>query len=327
MRRRDFITLLSSAATWPLVARAQRAEVRRLGVLSLGVPTDAFSEKNIAAFVQSLNSSGWKDGANLAINWRWYGSDAALAERQAAEIVAMKPDVIFAVGNPSVEKVRLQTKSIPVVFTLVSDPVGMGYVDSLARPGGNVTGFMTYDPPIYTKQLQMLTQITPPVRTVAILYNPQTAPYASQMLAAMEPAAQSMGVTLRPAPCHDETGIEAVMISLSQGGGGLLTIAEIFNQLHGQAIGRLALKYKIPAIVFTPQMIESGGLIAYAVDFPDLFARSATYIDRILKDERPADLPVQAPTKFKLTINLKTAKTLNVTIPAAALATADEVIE
>jgi putative ABC transport system substrate-binding protein len=326
MRRREFIFGGSAAVAWPRATRAQRAALRRLGVLSLGVPTDDFGKKNTAAFVESLNSLGWKDGANLVTDWRWYGTDAALAERQAAEIVAIKPDVIFAAGNPSVEKVRLQTKSIPVVFTLVSDPVGMGYVDSLARPGGNVTGFMTYDPPIYAKQLQMLTQITPPVRTVAVLYNPQTAPYASHMLAAMEPAAQSMGVTLRPAPCHDEPGIEAVMSSLAQGGG-LLTIAETFNQLHGQMIGSLALKYKIPMIVFTPQMIESGGLISYALDFPDLFARSATYVDRVLKGERPTDLPVQAPTKFKLTINLKTAKALNVTIPPAPLATADEVIE
>src|SRR5262249_24162134 len=161
-------------------------------------------------FLRGLSALGWAEGGNLAIDWRWYGTDTALAERQAAEIVAMKPDVIFAASNPALEKVRAQTKSIPVVFCLISDPIGMGYVDSLARPGGNATGFMTYDPPIYTKQLQMLTQITPPARTVAVLYNPQTGTYASRMLAAMEPAARSMGVTLPDAPCHDDAEIEAV---------------------------------------------------------------------------------------------------------------------
>jgi putative ABC transport system substrate-binding protein len=307
---------------------SSRAAVRRLGVLSLGVPTLDFFKDNAATFVRSLSALGWKEGENLAIDWRWYGTDAELAERQAAELIALKPDVIFAPGNPSVEKLQAQTKSVPVVFTLVSDPVGMGYVNSLAHPGGNVTGFMTYDPPIYTKQLQMLTQITPPARTVAVLYNPKTAPYASRLLAAMEPAAQSMGVTLRDSPCHDEAGIEALMVSLAQAGGaGLLTIAEVFNQTHGLAIVGLALKYKIPTNVFAPQMIQGGGLISYAVDFPDLFVRSATYVGRILKGEKPADLPVQAPTKFKLTINLKTAKALNVTIAPALLDTADEVIE
>jgi putative ABC transport system substrate-binding protein len=326
--RREFITLLGGVAAWPLAARAQRTAVRRLGFLSLGVPTDDFNKSNTAAFMQGLGALGWKEGVNLAIDSRWYGTDTALAERQAAEIVAMNPDVIFAIGNSSVEKIRLQTKTIPIVFTLVSDPVGMGYVDGLAHPGGNVTGFMTYDPPIYTKQLQMLTQITPPATTVAVLYNPQTAPYASRMLAAMQAATQSMGVTLRDAPCHDDAGIEAVVASLAKGnGGGLLTIAEVFNQMHGPIIASLALKYKIPTVVPVPQMIQSGGLIAYSIDFTDLFARSAAYVDRILRGERPTDLPVQAPTKFKLTINLRTARAINVMVLPALLSLADEVIE
>jgi putative ABC transport system substrate-binding protein len=174
----------------------------------------------------------------------------------------------------------------------------------------------------------MLTQITPPARTVAVLYNPQTGTYASRMLAAIEPAARSMGVTLRDAPCHDDADIEAVMVSLAQAdSGGLLTIAEPFTQAHGLAIVNLALKYKIPTNVFTPQMIEGGGLISYAIDFPDLFARSAVYVDRVLRGEKPRDLPVQAPSKFKLTINLKTAKALNVTITSSLLGIADEVIE
>jgi putative tryptophan/tyrosine transport system substrate-binding protein len=330
LRRREFITLVGGAAIIrPIAASAQqKGGMRRLGFLSVGVPNDAFGKNNTDAFLQGLGALGWREGVNLQIDWRWYSADAALAERQAAELVALKPDVLLAGGNPAVEKLRKQTVAIPVVFALVSDPVGMGYVESLAHPGGNMTGFMSYDPLLYTKQLQMLTEITPPAKIVAVLYNPQTAPYASRMLRAMEGAAKSMGVTLRDAPCYDDAGIEAVLAALAQeDSGGLLTIAEIFNQMHGEAITTLALKYKIPTNVFSRQLVESGGLISYAIDFPDLYRRSAAYVDRILKGEKPADLPVQAPTKFKLTINLRTAKALGRTMPLSLLAIADEVIE
>jgi putative tryptophan/tyrosine transport system substrate-binding protein len=200
VRRRDLITLLSSAAAWPLAARSQQAQkMQRLGFLSVSLPDDSFGQSFIAAFQQGLGAHGWKEGVNLHIDWRWYGANAALAERQAAELIALKPDVLLAGGNPAVEKFRQQTKTIPVVFALVSDPVGMGYVEGLAHPGGNITGFMSYDPAIYTKQLQMFTEITPPATTVAVIYNPQTAPYASRMLEAMQGAANSLGVTLRDA--------------------------------------------------------------------------------------------------------------------------------
>jgi len=329
MKRRELLTLLGSAAAWPLVARAQQpARMQRLGFLSLGLPNDAFSRANIAAFLQGLAALGWKEGFNLLIDWRWYAADAAAAGRQAAELITLKPDVLFAAGNPAVEKIRQQTKTIPVVFTLVSDPVGMGYVDNLAHPGCNITGFMTYDPPIYTKQLQMLTELSPPATTVAVIYNPETAPYANHMVQAMEEAAKSIGVAVRNAPCRDDVGIESVMVSLAQGGGGgLLAIAEIFNMMHRQVIGNLAIKYKIPTIVFSPEMIASGGLISYAIDFPDLFTRSASYVDRILKGGKPVDLPVQAPTKFRLTINLRTARALGLTVPLTLQAAADEVVE
>jgi putative ABC transport system substrate-binding protein len=329
MRRREFIAFAGAVLSWPRSVRAQQKELaRRLGVLSLGLSSDVFSNDNTKAFMQELGTRGWKEGVNLHVDWRWHGADAALAERQAAELIALEPDGIFAVGNPAVEKVRQQTKTIPMVFTLVSDPVGMGYVESLAHPGGKITGFMTYDPPIYTKQLQMLTEITPPAKTVAVLYNPQTAPYAGRMLRAMEGAARSLGVTLRDAPCHDEAGIEATMTALAQAGnGGLLAIAEVFNVIHRQAIATLALKYKIATHVFTPQMIESGGLMAYVIDYPDLFRRSAVYMDRIFRGEVPANLPVQAPTKFHLTINLRTAKALGLVVSPTLLATADEVVE
>ena len=330
MRRRDFTKgVVGSLVAWPLAASAQSQNgTRRLGFLCVGVSSDAFGNNIQVAFTQGLHVLGWNEDINLHIDWRWYGANSVLAERQAAELVALKPDILLAGGNPAVEKIRQQTKTIPVVFALVSDPVGMGYVDSLARPGGDITGFMSYDPALYTKQLQFFTQITPPALTVAVIYNPQTAPYAGHMLQAMKEVAGSIGVTLRDAPCRNDADIETVIATLAQeGSGGLLPIAEIFNQMHGKTIGALSLKYKVPAVVFTPQMMEGGGLISYATDFPDLFRRSADYVDRILKGEKPANLPVQAPTKYKLTINLRTAKALGRTIPTALLATADDVIE
>jgi putative ABC transport system substrate-binding protein len=319
--------LLGSAAAWPILAHAQQQrDRRRLGVLSLGLPDDAFGRNNTTAVLQGLDALGWKDGVNLQIDWRWYGADAALAERQAAELIALKPDVIVAGGNPAVEKLRQQTKAIPVVFALISDPVGLGYVDSLAHPGGNLTGFESYTPPIYTKELQMLTQITPPASSVAILYNPATAPYASRMVRAMEDAARSIGVTVRDAPCHDDAGIEAVFTALPRGGG-LLALGDIFTQVHREAIASLALRYNVPTLGNTRQIAESGALISYVLDIPDLFRRSTGYVDRILKGAKPADLPVQAPTKIELLINLKTAKALGIGIPPTLLALADEVIE
>ena len=327
--RRQFISALAGAVgAWPLAAGAQQGGVRRLGVLAIGLENDAFSKANIDVFSQALGTLSWKVGVNLQIDWRWYGADAALAERQAAELVALKPEVILAAGNPAVEKVRQQTKSIPVVFTLVSDPVGLGYVESLAHPGRDITGFMSYEPSNYTKQLQMLTEITPPAATVAVLYNPATATYGSRMVRAIEDGAKSIGVTVRDAPCHDDAGIEATMVALAQsGGGGLVALGDIFNLLHREAIAALALKYKVPTVVPARQSLESGGLMTYSIDIPDLFRRSATYVDRILKGEKPADLPVQAPTKFELRINLKTAKALGVTVSDKLLGTADEVIE
>jgi putative ABC transport system substrate-binding protein len=205
----------------------------------------------------------------------------------------------------------------------------MGYVESLAHPGGTTTGFTSFDPPNYTRQLQLFTEITPPAATVAILYNPETAPYAGRMLRAMDGAANSMGVVLRDSPCRDDAGIEVVMAGLTQasGGGGLLALGDVFNQVHRAVIITLALKYKIPTSVNTREMMERGGLMSYIIDIPDLYRRSAAYIDRVLKGEKPADLPVQNPIKFVLMINLKTAKALGVTIAPHLLNNADEVIE
>ena len=278
--------------------------------------------------MQGLDALGWREGVNLQIDWRWYGADAALAERQTMELIALQPDVILAGGNPAVEKIRQQSTTVPVVFALISDPVGLAYVNSLAHPGGNFTGFESYTPPIYTKELQMLTEIAPPATTVAIVYNPATAPYAPEIIRTMQDAAQSIGVTLRDAPCRDESGIEAVMAALPHGGGGgLLALGDIFNQVHREAIAALGLKYKVSTLGNTRQIAESGALMAYALDIPDLYRRSAAYVDRILRGERAADLPVQAPTKFELLINLKSAKALGIQVPPGLLSIADEVIE
>jgi putative ABC transport system substrate-binding protein len=328
MQRRNFVKLVGGSALWPLAAQAQQPAMRRLGMLILGAPDDSFGKGIATTFTGELASLGWHEGANLRIDWRWYGADAALAERQARELLALGPDALVAGGNPAVEVLRRQTKSIPVVFAVISDPVGMGYAASLAHPGGNLTGFSSYDPPVYTKEFQMLTEITPPASTIAALYNPATAPYASRMVGAVQAGAKSLGVVVRDAPCHDEAGIEAVMISLAQGGnGGLVALGDIFTQVHREAITGLALKYKIPTVVNTRQIAESGGMIGYVLDIPDLFNRAAVYVDRVLKGAKPADLPVQLPNKFELIINLKTAKSLGVKIPPSLIATADRVIE
>jgi putative ABC transport system substrate-binding protein len=330
MRRRDVIKVIAgSAAAWPLAVNAQQpSATRRLGFLGIGLENDPFAKANASAFTEALDRLGWKEGANLHIDWRWYGADAALAGRQAIELLALKPDVVFAGGNPAVEAFQRQDKSIPMVFALVSDPVGMHYVDSLSRPGGNTTGFASYDPPIYTKQLQLFTQISPAATTVAALYNPETATYAGQMLRAMEAGAKSLGVSLRDAPCRDDAGIETVMAAVARdGGGGVLALGDIFNLQHRQTIMALAFKYRIPTVVPARQMLEAGGLLAYSIDIPDLFRSAATYVDRILKGAKPTDLPVQTPTKFELRVNLKTAKTLGIIVSDRLLATADEVIE
>ena len=328
--RRTFISLLGgTAVAWPLAARAQQPDrVRQIGFLSTGLASDPLTKSNATAFLLGLDALGWKEGVNLHIDWRWGSADAPLMAHQAAELVALAPDVLLAGGNSAVEQLRQQTSTIPVVFALVSDPVGMGYVQSLAHPGGNITGFSSYDPPIYTKQVQMLTEITPPAATVAVLYNPETAPYAGRMVRAMDDVAKSLGVVLRDAPCHDEGAIQAMMSALDRDGrGGVLVLGDVFNQVHRLAIITLALKYRIPTVVPLRQYTESGGLMSYSVDIPDLYRRSTNYVDRILKGEKPSDLPVQLPTKFEMAINLKTAKTLGVTIPPSLLASADEVIE
>jgi putative ABC transport system substrate-binding protein len=289
---------------------------------------DAQGQINTAALVQRLGALGWKEGGNLRVEWRQTGGDSALYERYAAELVALAPDVLLAANALSVEALRRQTRTTPIVFIDIADPVGLGFVANLARPGGNITGFSAYDPPMAGKWIQMLTQITPPVAHVAVLYNPDTTPYAGLMLQAIEAAATSLAVTARAAPIHDEAEIEMVMTALRrEGHGGLLILPEQFTVVHRAAIVSLAARYRLPAVYPFGFFAAIGGLMSYGLDQADLFQRAATYVDLIFKGAKPGDLPVQAPTKFATALNLKTAKALGVTIAPSLLATVDEVIE
>ena len=329
MSRREFVGLAVGAAVgWPIAARGQaRDGTRRLGVL-MGGSDDPLGRARAAALVQGLSALNWDDSGNLRIDWRWAGGDPVLYERYAGELIALDPEVLVAWSSPSVAALRRQTSTIPIVLVNVTDPVGQGFVESLARPGGNITGFTDYDPPMAGKWLGMLTQITPPVARVAVVFNPATAPFAGLMLRVIEESAASLGVAVRAAPCRDDDEIEAVMAGLArEERGGLLVLPENFMVTHRVAVITLAAKYRLPAVYPYRSFTAIGGLMSYGIDPNDLFRRAASYVDLILKGAKPADFPVQNPNKFELVINLKTANTLGITIAPSLLDHADEVIE
>ena len=327
--RRQFITLLGGAAVvGPLAARAQQAErVRRIGVLMGAVESDPARQSQLAAFRGALAKLGWREGSNLGIEVRW-GGDPELCARYAAELVALGPEVILADASPSVEALQRQTRTIPIVFVTVADPVGQGFVANLAHPGGNITGFSVFDAPMASKWLEMLTQITPPVTRVAMLFNPATTPYANLILQAMEEAAPSFAVAVRAAPVNSDFEVDAMMAALArEGRGGVLVLTSIFTATNRDAIIALAARHRLPAVYAFPFFAEAGGLMSYGVDVADVHRRAADYVNRILNGDKPGDLPVQTPTKFHLVINLKTARALDITVATSLLATADEVIE
>ena len=328
-RRAVLAAVVGSVMSGPLAAQMPRRDgMRRLGVLMANPADDPLAETYVAALTKGLKALGWSEGGNLRVDWRWTGGDVALFDRYAAELVALGPDVLLAQSSPSVAALKRQTGTIPIVFTMVSDPVGQGFVDSLAHPGGNVTGFSDFNALISGKWLEILTQMTPPVARVAVLYNPATAPYAGVMMRAIEEAAPSFAVTAHASPCHDDAGIEAMTADLArQGRGGLLVLTDIFNIVHRDTILRAAALHRLPTIYFTRSFTSAGGLMSYGIDYADLFLRSADYIDRVMKGASPRDLPVQEPTKFELVINLKTAKARDIIIATPLLATADDVIE
>jgi putative tryptophan/tyrosine transport system substrate-binding protein len=329
MRRRDVLSLIGAAAAWPLAAHAQQDEPkRRIGVFNPTEEGGPLTRTRDAALTKGLDALGWKEGGNVIIDRRWARSDPALFARYADELVALAPDVIFAAGSSCVEALRRRTRTIPIVFAVVSDPVGQGFVASLARPGGNTTGFTDFDAPMVGKWLEMLARITPPVSHVAVLYNPATAPYAGLMLRAINDVLPSLGLTARAAPVHDQTEIEAAMTDLSRvEHGGVLVLPDSFTVLNRPAIVASIARARLPAVYWNRAFTLDGGLMSYGVDNTDLYARSADYIDRILRGAKSSDLPVQNPTKFDLVINLKTAAALGVSIPPSLLAAADEVIE
>jgi putative ABC transport system substrate-binding protein len=329
VKRREFILLLGgAAAAWPLAVRAQRSErVRRIGVL-MGSPNDAVGHANATALMQGLGALGWQEGSNLRIALRWFGGiEPALSERYVAEVIAFEPEVLVT-GTAQMAAVRRRTSTIPIVFTNVTDPIGQGFVESLAHPAGNITGFSNYDPPMAGKWLTMLTQITPPVARVAVLYNPATAPFAGLMLRAIEDAAPSLKVTVWAAPVNDDAEIEALMAGLAhEERGGLLVLPNLFTTVHRDTIVALAARHRLPAVYPFRYFTTIGGLMSYGIDQPDLYRRAASYVDRILKGAKPGDLPVQRPTKFELSINVKTAAAFGITIAPSLLDNADEVIE
>jgi len=328
IKRREFITLLSGAAVaWPLAAGGQQPErMRRIGVLMNLASDDAEGQARLAAFHQGLQQLGWTVGRNVQIDYRWGAGNADYIRKFAAELVALAPDVIVSTGSPSVAVLQQATRSVPIVFTAVVDPVGGGLVASLARPGGNATGFMLFEYSTSGKWLELLKEIAPRVMRAAVIRDP-TLTAAVAQFAAIQGAAGSLGVELSPIDMRDAGEIERAVTAFSRVSNGGLIVTASGSSARRSLIITLAARHKLPAVYAFRYFATSGGLISYGPDIIDPFRRAAGYVDRILKGEKPADLPVQTPTKYELVINLKTAKALGLEVPATLLARADEVIE
>jgi putative ABC transport system substrate-binding protein len=329
MRRREFISLLGgAAAVWPVVARAQQSErMRRIGIILPQAADDREFQAWVAAFLQALAQLGWSIGHNVRIDTRWATTNAAEIRRHAAELAALAPDVILAHGDSTVGPLLQVTRTVPIVFPIVSDPVGAGFVDSLARPGGNATGFMIFEYSISAKWLELLKEIAPGVTRAAVLRDP-TIPAGIGQFGVIQAVAPSHMVEVNPVNMRDAGDIERAIVALARSGnGGLIVTASGPAFAHRDLIVTLVARHKLPALFFDRSFVVTGGLISYGPDRIDQYRKAAGYVDRILKGEKPADMPVQAPTKYELVINLKTAKALGLTIPPAVLARADAVIE
>jgi putative tryptophan/tyrosine transport system substrate-binding protein len=329
VKRRTFITLLGgAAAAWPLAARGQQGDrMRRVGVLIPGASEDPVFQARLAAILEGLQQLGWVDGRNVRIDTRLGAGDADLLRKHAAELVALGPDVVMAYSSNAVPPLLQLTRAVPIVFAVVADPVGAGYVESLARPGANVTGFTGYEFALSGKWLELLKEVAPRVTRAAILRDPAIAAGPAEF-AAIQAVAPSFGVELRPLDVRDAGEVERTITAFAQGAnGGLIVTGSVWASIHRKLIITLAAQHKLPAVYNTGYYATDGGLIGYGPDYSDLCRRAAGYVDRILKGEKPADLPVQAPTKYELVINLKTAKALGLTVPPQLLARANEVIE
>jgi putative tryptophan/tyrosine transport system substrate-binding protein len=329
VKRRTFIAMLGGAAvSWPLAARAQQAErVRRIGLL-MGVADDREGQDRVTALKQGLQELGWTDGRNIQIETRFGGADAGRIRAHAAELVALAPDVIVGQTTPVIRALRQATSSIPIVAAAINDPVEQGFVSSLAHPGGNITGFAFIDFQMVGKWLEMLKEAAPSVARASLMFNPDTSPHYYVYLHSFEAAPRSVAAEVTAAPVRDTAEAEETIDKLGrEPGGGLIVPPDAFTIVHHQLLIRLAQQHRLPAVYALRTYVALGALMSYGPDPYDLFRRSASYVDRILKGAKPADLPVQQPTKFELAINLKTAKALGLTVPATVLARADEVIE
>jgi putative ABC transport system substrate-binding protein len=326
MKRREFIGLVGGAVAWPVAASAQQPEqMRRIGVLLNYAETDPVAKLFLSGFVKRLAALGWTDGRNLIIDYRWSAGDANLASTNAKELVALQPAAILSHTTPATVALKRETQTIPIVFVAISDPVDSGLVQSLSHPGGNITGFQNLEASLAGKWLELLKEVAPRLTQVAMMFNPQTAPFARHYLGPLEKVALSFGVKIISAPVRSEPDIENVIMGLGrEPESGLILMNDIFLFVHRKSINSLTTNNKVPAIFF---LKTEDGLMSYGVDNADLFEKAGGYIDRILRGAKPADLPVQVPTKYVLVVNLKTAKTLGLTIPESLMLRADEVIE
>ena len=329
MRRREFITLLGGAAAWPLAARAQQGErMRRVGVLMMYAESSLEAQSWVAAFREGLEKLAWADRRNIQIDYRWATSDVQMIERSAKDLIALHPDLILSSSTPTTAALLQQTRSIPVIFANIVDPVGSGFVTSLSRPGGNATGFINLDPAQAGKWLELLKEIAPRLARVVMPFNPATAPYAEIYVAPFKAAAASLGVQPIVAPFRDMVDLEAIMAAQSrQPNSGFVPVPDGFTIANRTEIVSLAARHRLPAVYSNRPFATAGGLLSYGNDIVDNYRRAAAYVDRVLKGEAPSQLAVQFPVKFELVINLKTAKALGLEIPPTLLARADEVIE
>jgi putative ABC transport system substrate-binding protein len=329
MRRRAFITLLGGAAAWPFAARAQAPErMRRIVFLHSLAEDDPEVKARIAAFRQGLETLGWTENRNIQVEHRFAAGDFAQMQAYTAEIVSSAPDLIVASSTPVLAALKQATRTIPIVFSVVNDPVGQGFIASQGRPGGNITGFTFVEFALIGKWLEMLKEIAPGVRRMMLIFNPQTAPYYPVFLHEFGQVPAALAVELAAKPVHNEAEVETTVLTLAhEPGGGLIVAPDPFINTHRGLIMALAERHRLPAIYSFRQYVTEGAVMSYGPDTADIVRRSASYVDRILKGETPADLPVQAPTKYQLVINLKTAKALGLTVPLTLQVAADEAIE
>jgi len=327
--RREFITVLGATAAWPGAASAQQSgQVRRVGVLVGYAESDLMAQHRISAFQRGLQELGWREGHNIRLDVRFAAADPDRMRAYATELVGMVPDVILAQTTPITAALLRQSRTIPIVFVIVSDPVGSGFIESLARPGRNATGFVNLESTLVEKWVELLKEIAPKVSRAAMMFNPDTAPFAGYYMRPFEAAARSLAIEPIGAPVRDEADIERAITGLGRDAkGGLVIMTDIYTLTHREPINRLTARYRVPAVNSTTAITREGGLLTYGVDTIDLFRRAAPYVDRILKGAKPGELPVQVPTKFEMVVNLKTAKALGLEVPPTLLARADEVIE